>query len=160
MLQSLITKADVLSNSPQQRVNKETSYKTLMGGLIIISIFILTFIGIGYFGRELFIKEQPFVVISDREYEDVGPFEVKINSFYFYVAVQMPDFTFYNDPTIFEFVAYIDKWYYDANGTAISSRDFIEISTCNNYFNNTSELFMKRNIVDLDVFYCIKPGLH
>lgn len=158
MLNSLLLKLDVLSPAPQLKVNKQSAYTTIAGGVISIIIFILTMTGVIYFGRELFLKEKPFVVTSDKDYSNFGPYAVDVDSFYYYVAIQDEYYNYYVDPTIFELSSSADTWEYDENGETKSTTSDVEIKLCNNYFNSTDELNISRNIVDLNKFYCVKPG--
>ena len=158
MLSNLLLKCDVLSPAPKLKVNKQSAYNTIAGGVISIIIFLLTMTGVIYFGRELLIKEKPFVVTSDKEYDGFGPYSIDIDSFYFYVAVQDEYFNYYDDPTIVELTSSAFTWKYNENGENESSSFDVELKLCNNYFNNTEELRISRNIVDLNKFYCVKPG--
>lgn len=154
-----IVAIDFLTSPPNLKVNQQNAYKTFAGGILTIIIYVLTAIGIGYFGQELFFKTEPFVVASDKDFDEVGPFEVKVDSFYFYTAVQDKDYFFYEDPTIFEIKANHQLWWYE-NGVQKSVFTEVEISLCNNYFNNTSELNIKRDLIDLDKFFCVKPNTY
>ena len=154
-----IVALDLLTSPPQLKVNKNTAYKTLIGGFLTIIIYCLTVIGISYFGSELFLKNEPFVVSSDKDFDKVGPFNIKVDSFYFYIAVQDIDYFFFSDPTIFELSAIYQLWWYE-NGQQNSLYNPVEISLCNKYFNNTSELHLKRDLIDLNKFYCVKPNTY
>ena len=53
----LIRKSDFLGESPKLKVDGSSSFKTFIGGLISIILIILSFIGVGYFGKNYSLKK-------------------------------------------------------------------------------------------------------
>lgn len=147
---------DFLSHSPQLRVNKKASYHTVFGGIISFIIGILTIVGIFYFGKELYFKNEPVAVISAKEYQDldyrISPLEYSI-----YVAIEDNNYIYYNDPSIFTLSAYNDIITIDSSGAQNVTRKEVLIAPCSGFYKDNSELQNNQTLIDLNLFYCIEP---
>ena len=151
---SAIRKSDFLGESPKLKVNGLSSFQTFIGGFISLVLIILSLIGVGYFGKELFLKENPMVIQSIKDFDIVGPFKFGLSSFDIYAAITDKDFNFYLDERVMEFTA-SEELILLNNGTQSFSSRPLEIKACKNYYNTSAEL---GNKVDLNLFYCIKPN--
>ena len=156
---SYICKLDFMGFNPQLKIEGESSFKTIFGGLISISIFLLTFAGIIYFGKELFNKREPIALISYIDYDKVGPFKMDNENYNFFVAVEYANYTYYVDPTVFNFIAYQNVIKYDKDGTQNFNSRQLEIDLCNKYYKSNDDINSDvQGLVDIDRFYCLKPG--
>lgn len=151
---SIISYFDFLGHSPKIKVYSKSCYKTTIGGLLSFTIAMLTLIGISYFGKELFLKENPIAIESIKEYDKVGPFNLNNKEFEIYAAVEYANYTYFNDPRIFEFTAFEDKILVDEKGVQSYHSKNLEIVNCENYY-SSEEL---DNQIDTKLFYCLKPN--
>ena len=153
LIVSVIRYCDFLGEAPKLKVNNSPLYKTLFGGVISLVLASFSIIGIIYFGRELFLKENPFVVMSIKDYDTVGPFKLNNEEFEIYSAIEFENYTYYNNPQVFKFEAY-EETIVENKGIQSYSSKKLEINQCSSYYNNTD----LNNKIDIDTFYCIKPN--
>lgn len=154
--QSLLS-IDILSYSPGLKINKRSIYQTLMGGLSSVLLFAISLTGIVYFGRELYLKNEPIAIVSAKEYDDVGPFEMNEKKFATYIAMEHKNYTFYNDPTIFNLTANNQVITLDSQGKQVIFNKDLIIKTCRELYPN-DDLYAETMKIDLDIYYCLKPN--
>lgn len=150
-----IKKIDFMSDSPKLKIEGSNSYKTFIGGFINLVLIILSIIGIIYFGQELVIKKQPIVVHSEMDGHQVGPFNITNGAYYFLLAVEYSNYTYFVNNHIYEFAAtYEVNEFVGENNTQVYSVYPIEFDICSKFY--TAD---QLNIgVDVNKFFCLKPG--
>lgn len=80
VISNLITKADVLTKSPTLFIQRNSSFSTLIGGLVSILLGISFIVCILYFGLELINKQNPYVIVSEKIFNEVGEFNFNGNT--------------------------------------------------------------------------------
>lgn len=103
---------------PQLLIDRKTEYKTLTGGILSLFIFIFYLLACFFFGEELFLRQNPTVLISSIYQEEPELFNLTKNNFGFFVGLQGSDYEYYIDPTIYSLNMRIrsKKSYLDENG--------------------------------------------
>ena len=144
---------DLLSLPPQLKVNQQNSYKTLLGGLTSLLLILLTIASVGYFGKDLISKKDPTTIVSAYDYQDLR-FNVGIDGYYLFMAIEDSNFNYYNDPSIFTFSAYHKNVTLNNQGVANLIEKEIEIKPCKTFFKDTDKL---KDGLNRDLFYCLKP---
>ena len=150
---SKIKKADVLAEAPKLKVNNSSSYQTFIGGLISLSLIFLSIIGSLYFGKELYNKDNPIIIDSISDFDEITPLYLNNSAFEFYFVVEYDNYTYYNNPKVFQFRAYEERIIQIEGVQNLYSRE-LEMQPCKTYYSK-SEL---NNKIDTDLFYCIKPN--
>lgn len=154
-----MTKFDFLAPKPQLYVDGKSSFRTTFGALLSIAIISFTITGAIYFGKELFYREEPNVVISALE---VDSSSVMLNEtdYYIYFNIQDQNYIMYNDPRVFRFTAFNDIM--DINeddSTQTLKRVELEIDLCSKYFNAQNDDTAGKNVViDMSNSYCLKSN--
>lgn len=150
---SIVLYVDTISPSPRLTINRLSVYKTFFGGLISLIVHIITVLGIGYFGKELLYKSEPFSLDSAMEFPDLS-FNVDSKDYYFFVGLEDKNYQYFADPSLFTVSAEKSGYKY-IDGVQHQMREQIDISLCSKYFNSTSELGNDQAIIDLNRFYCL-----
>ena len=127
---STISFIDFLADSPKLKVNSCSSYRTFIGGVISLILAILSIIGSFYFGKELFLKENPMAVESIKDFDVITPILWNSDNFEVYTAIEYANYTYYNNPRIFEFRAFEDNLFIMPDGKQNYSSRELEIKTC------------------------------
>jgi hypothetical protein len=155
-IKRFLTQVDFLTESPKLRIQNQRSYKTIVGGLMSVSISILSITFIIYFGKEIWEKKEPSVIISAKDFTEIGPFEVGPEVFNLAIGLEYANYTWYNERSIFHFEANEQRIYIE-NGIQ-TKMEFIplEMSTCSNYYNSSSEISNNTSL-DINIMHCIKP---
>ena len=136
-MKELVLKIDVLSEAETLRMNKKRGYETIIGSFLSFLLFLLTFIGSIYFGKDLWSKEEPIAIVSAKDYSssfDSIVVDVNELGYSIYVAVEDKYFSYYSDSRIFNFTAYNDIIITKENGEQIYDRVNLEINQCNKYY--------------------------
>lgn len=147
---------DLMTNSPQLRVEGKRSYQTTIGGIINLLLIIATFVGIIYFGQELWNKSEPMVVVSSMESQDVGPFKFGLDGFMVFIGLEFPNLTYFTDPRIATINATLEVNEFLENGGQKYTITPIEYDVCSKY--HKQEEIPDQNSVDVNYFFCIKPS--
>jgi hypothetical protein len=100
----LLRRIDFLSFKPTLLVRNQDRYQNLFGGIISLTIILLSIVCAIYFGLELFYKSVPNVIVSKKTFtsEEVGPYLVGDKEFSLYVGIQHRDTSYYIDKTVFQ----------------------------------------------------------
>lgn len=104
-LLSSIKKLDLYSYNLKIKIEGNDNYRTVLGGIISILLFVSYLTGMIYFGKELWEKKHPVVIISANDYPIPDKIQLKEDFFNLYIGVQGPDFEFI-DETIFVYEAF------------------------------------------------------
>ena len=148
---------DVMSYHPKMKISGKNSYKTVFGGLLTSSLFILSIIGLIYFGRELWEKKDPSIISSVVDYEASKPYRFGPNDFYGFFTLQDKNFNTFIDDSIYTIVPTQIRNYKDENGKESFESKNLEYDRCINYSNQLTN--MPKNLkVDYENAYCIKPN--
>ena len=160
-LKELVLKMDVLSDSESLRMNKKRGYETLTGSFLSFLLFILTFIGSIYFGKDLWTKEEPIAIVSAKDFSNsFDSIVVDVNElgYNIYLAVEDRNFSYFSDPRIFNFTAFNEITITNENNEQIYNRVNLEISQCNQYYSSQDALHINQQPLDVDMFFCLKPN--
>lgn len=147
---------DLMTNSPQLRVEGKRSYQTTIGGIINLLLIIATLVGIIYFGQELWNKSEPMVVVSSMESQEVGPFKFGLDGFMVFIGLEFPNLTYFTDPRIATINATLEVNEFLENGGQKYTVTPIEYDVCSKY--HKQEEIPDQNSVDVNYFFCIKPS--
>ena len=120
--------------------------------MISIILLILSLIGSIYFGKELFLKENPIAIASLKDFDTVRPLHLNFNNFEIYSAVEYANYTYYNDPRVFTFDAYEEDLSLMSNGRQNVTIKKLEMKQCKEYYKQCD-----LNL-DTNLFHCIKPN--
>ena len=156
---SFIKKLDLVAIEQKIQMNDHSRFQTFVGGLITIILIILIIISSVYFGQELWKKANPKVFINTKQVDEIKAVEIDPKDFYIVMEVTSNiDYLQYIDESIYSAKAIeITYSYDDKNGELIKSDKEIEFLSCNNYFQNISELD-NSYIYDLKSSLCFKPN--
>jgi hypothetical protein len=103
---------DLFGVEPKLQMKSSSKFNSIIGGLISITFYIVTGLGILYFGQELFLREFPEVVESV-EYE-INPrrFNLTSNKFALFFGVSDSK-DYFIDPTVYQLQAEFTSYYKD-----------------------------------------------
>ena len=92
---------DIIGTKPKMKVGTDSRHTSLLGGILCFFLYILMFMGLLYFGRDLVEKNDPITSMST-DY-DVTPrrFNLTNDVFDFWVGLEDSSYDYYIDPTIY-----------------------------------------------------------
>lgn len=156
LLGKTIKKADFMSSSPNLKIEGQPAYQTVFGGIVNISLVIITIIGIVYFGQELWVKREPLVVVSSMQVDSLGPFKFQVGGFMVFIGLEFPNHTYYTNERILTVTATHEVNRFLETGGQNYTITPIELGLCKNYY--TQDQISSDVRVDIRNFYCIKPN--
>lgn len=155
---SFIRAIDFLASSPKLRINSALSYKTMFGGIIsfgVIAMFLLSTI---YFGADLLFRNEPISIASIKSFESLS-FALSEDGFNIFLSLEDRKFTYYQNPKIYTVEAVYSEYIINEVTGDMSRYDRnLEITTCDNYYNNSRLNDISNLDLDPSVFFCIKPN--
>jgi hypothetical protein len=146
--------------APQIQLNYKgySKYKTIMGGLISLIISLLTFALTIYYGRELFMKENPSIISSTIYNKMPSNTSLSPSNFTFYLAVEDPsnNLFYFKDDRIYEMTARVYKRIVTNYNIVKVEKIPIKLEACvlEKHFPGSEALF---NTSQLDQTYCLRP---
>lgn len=154
-----ISRLDLLSNGFSMKLQGESSYHTVIGGILTIFLTIITIGGILYFGSELWLRTDPSVISGEMDFQSssisIGP-----QGFYFVFSIQNNDAIDFIDESYFLIKG--ENLYFDynpTNGQLEIQRRLVEVKRCSTYFTSSSELSSEVPY-NLENSYCLKPNTY
>src|SRR5689334_18231375 len=112
-LKNIITLSDITGKDPRLLFQKQEIQKTLLGGIFSIIIIISMFAGVGYFGKELFIKSNPITIFSKVFDYNPREYNLTLKTFNLFFGVSDAHYQYYMDPTIYNIeVSWLNKTTY------------------------------------------------
>ena len=131
-------------------INGYRDYRSHLGGLVTIIIYVVTIICVFIFSRKLWIKSNPTVNTASEVY----PNPVKIyypDNLFFMFSVSVDSIPFI-DEKIYRAVGFIR---YKGNSTEEVLRQNISLDICSNVFNESYKYYDSIKHLNLNNFYCI-----
>ena len=131
-------------------INGYRDYRSHLGGLVTIIIYVVTVTCIFIFSRKLLIKSNPTVNTASEVY----PNPVKIyypDNLFFMFSVSVDSIPFI-DEKIYRAVGFIR---YKGNSTEEVLRQNISLDICSNVFNESYKYYDSIKHLNLNNFYCI-----
>jgi hypothetical protein len=101
LISKIIKSVDQMGLTPQFLIEKKKKYNTVSGGLLSILIYTLSILACFFFGKELYLKQDPTVISSNYFENDPRPFNLTTKNFNFFVGIQGKDYNYYIDPSIY-----------------------------------------------------------
>jgi hypothetical protein len=100
-LYSTLSSIDIFGYTPTLEINKTKNYKTKFSSAVSILIILTTIVAVWLFGKELFYKEKPYVILS--KYHDADPHRTEFNDNNYIMALglQNPDYSLYANDSIY-----------------------------------------------------------
>ena len=152
---ALFTMCDTFGYLPKLLLNKSETLKSPFGGFMTVCIFITIGISIWLFGNDIFYRQQPNLIIST--YSDAQPLKTQFTDSNFVITfgLQMPNYNFYVDDTIYtaEFQNIVVGR--NSNGTTYTSSRKLELIRCSE--KNISLLYNSYfKFLDLNNLLCLK----
>jgi len=151
---------DFLGYNFNIRINRESGYKSVLGGVLSIFIIILSSIMIFYLGIEIIQKKEPIVLNSNIQNKDFGPYDILFKSqIQFLIGLEFANFTYYYDESIYTVSAEESTVeYQEINGTTtqILKTRPIRLRKCSEIYTNSDVEEDNLNI-PLDLFVCVDP---
>jgi hypothetical protein len=152
---------DFLGYKPSIKINSKDRYQTVLGGITSLMIIILSLASVIYFGLEIVIKQQPIVVVSRENYQEIPALNVSAQGFGFYVSLEFSNYSLYIDDTIYTLHGerYSIKNVKDESGNYNRVDEVIPLE-----FDRCSKFYKPENIpesnypIDLNVYSCVKPN--
>src|SRR5690349_16267496 len=119
-LKSLITNADYLGIEPTFTFSRKIRYQTFFGGFFTILLGLLFIAGFFYFGKDLYEKANPTLLLTKSINLNPEPLEITPKNLPFYIAMEnlADNLNYFKDPTIFTVQAVLRTQvrYTDASG--------------------------------------------
>ena len=153
----LIKKLDFNSINESIKIEGKNNYKTFFGGIMTILLAITYFIGVIYFGSELWLKQKPIIIVSASDFAHPFPISVNDESFNVYTAIQDENSMEIVDPKLYRVYAVNNIFEYDDNNKLIFTQNKLEIDVCSSYYSSPSQI-SNDTILNLNGYYCIKPN--
>ena len=131
-------------------INGYRDYRSHLGGLVTIIIYVVTVTCIFIFSRKLLIKSNPTVNTASEVYPNPVKIYYPDNLFFmFSVSVDLIPFI---DEKIYRAVGFIR---YKGNSTEEVLRQNISLDICSNVFNESYKYYDSIKHLNLNNFYCI-----
>jgi len=147
---------DQMGLIPQFLIERNTKYKTLTGGFLSLILMILYILACILFGQELYLKQNPTMVISKIYQEEPELFNLTQKNFGFFIGLQGSDYEYYIDPTIYNLNMRIrsKKTYLDDNGQFVNDKyntKNFKLEKCNldKHFSNFKKQFKDQDLNNL-----------
>ena len=125
-------------------------YRSHLGGLVTIIIYVATVICVFIFARKLWIKSNPTVNTASAVYPNPAKIYYPDN-FFFMFSVNVDSIPFI-DEKIYRTVGYIS---YKVNSTEEISQQNISLDICSNVFDESFKYYDSIKHLNLSNFYCI-----
>jgi hypothetical protein len=160
LFRRILNSFDYFGIKPRIYIHENTKYKTTIGAIITLIIYVTITASFLFFGSELIKREKPQILKSEYYYTDPDAYRLDPDNFFFFIGLQDKDYNYYIDPSI------INVQVKSMNVTRYTEKDgsvaynfehkILEVEPCNlklhaYYFN---ESFAHQ---PLDNLYCIKP---
>lgn len=140
--QSFLEKLDFIGKTPNINIRETTSYRTTLGGLFSISIFILTLMATTYFSQEIWKKQKPNVNIS--KISTPSPKDLMYDENWSFIFGVQYNNVIYIDDGIYTIKGRLFK-FIDGKGLIMDEYK-IEHCSNNSFHDSNRELFMQYNI--------------
>lgn len=151
---SLLLSFDLMTNSPNLKIEGKNCYRTAIGGMMNLILTVLSIIGVIYFGKALVVKSEPLVVQSSMEGKTVGPFPIQVDEFNIYMGIEFPNFTYYVNDRIYSINATLEVYRFDKTKGQTYEIKLLDFGICSKYYNDSSA----KNNFDLNYFWCFAPN--
>ena len=154
---NFLKKADLLSQSPNLKVNNNDFYHTIVGGFLSIIIVLLSLLGGIYFSLMLINKENPLVATSEQVESEVPVLKVgNKEDLIVFFGLEYSNFTYFKDDRVYTVTA-INSVVRFENGKQIYEDNVVEIDSCSKYYSSKEEMGVDEDY-NLELLYCIKPN--
>jgi hypothetical protein len=162
MAVELVKKIDLIAREFGLNYKGDTKYRSLVGGTLSFIIIILTFIGLFYFGRELYEKSSPYLISSTSYNTQPSNTSLSPTNFPFYLAVEdaSNNLEYFKDETVYEMTArkYTRLVYTDQQGNinVNVTKTPIKLEDCElkRHFPGMEDVFSKHPVSKA---WCIRP---
>jgi hypothetical protein len=142
------------------KIFSKTNYKTMPSSLMSVMIFFFSVSMFGYLGLGLFLKNEPQVIQTTSQYDDIGPYGIEKNGIELFISLEFPNFTYYLNERIYTVSAELFQTdYIQVNNSNIQNVSFYNLSLmkCSDLYNK--EEIIERNIsFPIQYFYCLSPS--
>lgn len=156
-IKNLLKKLDFNSYYPTLKIDQSDSYKTTFGGFISIALIILHVIGLIYFGKEMFLKNEPIAIISAKDYGDLPPpIQVNNNGFNFFLAVNTGEMITFIDERIYTVRATQTIFEFKEDGLKINEI-VLNYDKCSKFYSSPEEISTQMTM-HLDTFWCLEEN--
>lgn len=153
-INSILLSFDLMTDSPNLKIEGKNCYQTAIGGIMNVILTILSVIGIIYFGLSLIIKADPLVVESSMEGHQVGPFNINEKEFNLFMGIEFPNFTYYMNEKIYNINATVETNSFDKiKGQSYDVKQ-LDFGICTKYYSVDS---VKADF-DIRNFWCFAPN--
>lgn len=159
-LSNKIKYMDVLSEPPRLKRSKEDKYKTFIGGLFTVLVVLTSLTGTIFFGMELILKRKPAIVTADKQFKDVGPFEISNEQLNVLLKISDAKFSDLTDPRALQIRAF--QQYVETNTSTgeiiIEKFTEVNIDICSKYYSNNSQFTGEDISSPLESTFCLDPS--
>lgn len=132
----LLKNIDFMGNNFQISFNGQNQYKTYTGAFISLTLCILLIVGIIYFGKEVILKENPFVVPTFQTYKNFVRQNISTDNLFMMVGVQDPSFAYYVDEEVYTFDGSFEGYDMDEEGNQNWVAKSFKPVLCNTIYKN------------------------
>jgi len=157
---SLLENCDFLSKQEYLRINSKKRYQNITGGILSLSIILLSVIMIFYFIIDMLYNNDPRVYESKIINQSSKDYNLDKNNIEFFVSLEHRNSTYYLDETVYKVSAVLSEMRFEqVNGTVkqYSSEQEVKMIPCSNIYN--SKEIQKFNVnFPQKLFYCFPPG--
>ena len=159
----LVEISDFLGFSYSIKINSQTHYKSILGGLLSFLIIVLSAIMVFILGLEIFFKNEPIVLNGIIQNDNFGPynFSNNTNQIQFFVGIQDANWNYFYDESIYTVEAIESKTEYVTNTNGTISQNYftrnIKLGRCSEFY--TVDDITKFNLnFPLELFTCMDPN--
>lgn len=118
-MKKLIQFIDFMGQKPKLLINKSNKFKTVEGGILSCMLFILTMIGVIYFGQEIYHKRLPLLIFS-KEYDD-DPEQFNMTNYKFSMMFGIANSSqYYFDKSVYNLTMIVHTETYEDNMITIA----------------------------------------
>jgi hypothetical protein len=157
-LQKFSKKIDLLGQKPKFLIEGKEKFTTMISGSLSLLIYILAALACFFFGRELYLKRDPIVIVSNSFDHSPRDFNLTKEKFTFFIGIQNSESSYQIDERIFSvnFISrkFIKKTDEKGNVDYDMNMKMNKMETCNltKHFNNFQHLFKDQ---ELNKLYCL-----
>jgi hypothetical protein len=151
-----ISKLDILGSEQTFTINYKQKYQSFAGGLISSLLYLSCLLTFYYFGKELYLKSNPSVLLTIDHETNPEEFLLTPQNFSIFLGLQDPEtWMYYIDESIYSMEAFIEKYKTVKNVDGTSDYPFtlspLQIERCNleKHFPFSKDSFKDQPLEDL-----------
>ena len=123
-----------------------------------LTTILIALIGIGYFGKEIIQKQNPYVIPTVKKYDDFATLAISSSGFFFNFGVEDVNYNYYIDNRIYNVTAEHSGYHINNNNEQEWFYNTLTPSICSQLYSNLSDALPGIE-VNLDAMWCLPDNV-